>query len=161
MIVSLVQQIYIVPWTKIRHQLSVEVGLNAKQLDQFSSFLNLKGDLSEISTKLGNVIKDSKITKALADLKILSGYLQDMRLDLKIVFDPLLVFSHQYYDGMMFQFIKDGGSKQRVDVLAAGGRYDSLIEYFRHPTASIKKVYAIGISFSVTKLLSPTPVTVK
>lgn len=63
----------------------------------------------------------------------------------------------QYYNGIMFQFLKDspkaehGKQAVKMDLLAVGGRYDSLIDYFRHPTSP--PLYGVGISISVMKLL--------
>ena len=45
-----------------------------------------------------------------------------------------MVYNHQHFSGLIFQFVAVNKRKRKrggVDILAAGGRYDKLINYFR------------------------------
>lgn len=53
---------------------------------------------------------------------------------------------------MMFQAVHDA---KRKDILAGGGRYDSLIQQFRHPVIGgpHRKVYAVGVNIAMQKII--------
>ena len=84
-----------------------------------------------------------------------------------IYFDLLFIYMPSHYNaGLIFQLQRrgpasetDGGGQNsshhrlRHETIAAGGRYDGLIEKFRYPTARARKVGAVGVSFSVAKLV--------
>lgn len=62
-------------------------------------------------------------------------------------------YNNQYYKGgMMFQAVHDA---KRKDILAGGGRYDSLIQQFRHPVIGgpHRKVYAVGVNIAMQKII--------
>lgn len=129
-------------------------------MDILGSFVDLKGDISTVASKLS--LKGNAAINALNDVKlIISILLSKVKnkkvkgfVNCKILFDPLMMMHNfDYYSGVLFQFVKEnpGRHPQRADLLAIGGRYDSLIEFYRHPTS--QPVHAVGISFSVMKLL--------
>jgi translation initiation factor 2-alpha kinase 4 len=62
---------------------------------------------------------------------------------------------HYYKNGIIFQVVNDNNRK---DVLAGGGRYDWLIQQFRHPTivsgkGRAKQIYGIGVSIAMQKIV--------
>ena len=72
---------------------------------------------------------------------------------MSIEFTPLLSTNRAYFaGGALFQLVRLG--KKRLDVFAAGGRYDSLMKRFANPTssASTSPPHAVGVQIAVSKL---------
>lgn len=68
----------------------------------------------------------------------------------KILFQPTLVKHAEYFrGGFMFELVRRG---KHGDVLAYGGRYDSLMEHFKEPARQSMKVYGAGMSIAVDAL---------
>lgn len=79
-----------------------------------------------------------------------------------MVVSPGLVYNVQQYSGMIFQFaceLKKKHKHNAMEVLAAGGRYDSMISWYRsimdQATLSSRSVQqsAVGVSISLDKLV--------
>lgn len=63
-------------------------------------------------------------------------------------------YNNQYYKGgVIFQAVDDA---KRKNILAAGGRYDSLIQQFRHPVIGgpHRKVFAVGVNLAMQKFVT-------
>lgn len=68
----------------------------------------------------------------------------------KILFRPTMAKHAEYFrGGFMFELVKRG---KHGDVLAFGGRYDSLLEHFKEPARQSLKVYGVGMSIAVDNL---------
>ena len=52
----------------------------------------------------------------------------------------------------MVQVIVD--PKRKFEVIATGGRYDSLIASFRTPVASPQPIHAVGVNIAIEKLIA-------
>ena len=44
----------------------------------------------------------------ISDLRTLAGYLKAFGVQQRVVFDPTLVYNHAYYEGIIFQAIREG-----------------------------------------------------
>ncbi|RHZ86074.1 hypothetical protein Glove_55g46 [Diversispora epigaea] len=119
---------------QIRTQLSNKYKLPRSVLDELVLF-DIKGDLEFITNALDKLISSTsmrtRIHDAIKDFKLLMKYAKCLGVQREIIISPLLVYNNHYYkNGIVFQVMDDNNRK---DVLAAGGRYDSLIQQFRHP----------------------------
>lgn len=77
-----------------------------------------------------------------------------------IVISPGLIYNIQQYSGMICQFVCEVKKKHKhhsLEVLAAGGRYDSMVAYYRNMVEQANvlnsKQSAVGISISLDKMV--------
>ncbi|CAG8498589.1 12794_t:CDS:10, partial [Acaulospora colombiana] len=118
--------------TQIRTHLSNEYELPRSILDDLVLF-DIKGDLEFVTSALERMISMASIQEIFDDFQLLLKYAKSLGIHHEIIFAPLL-----------------------TDVLAAGGRYDTLIQRFRKPTrvGCRQQTYAIGVNISVQKIVS-------
>ncbi|KAJ3109984.1 hypothetical protein HDU96_006999 [Phlyctochytrium bullatum] len=99
-----------------------------------------KGFLGKSSA---NVERTRDIEAAFSYLSKLSTMLKKLGVKCQIIFCPLLSYNAAYYrNSMMFQIMKSGKK------LAAGGRYDSLVDQYRRPLFPKNPIGAVGISIA-------------
>ncbi|KAL6618007.1 kinase-like domain-containing protein [Neocallimastix sp. 'constans'] len=139
-------------WKQVRKQLSVEFHIPGDNLNKLELFMTLKGTLEVVEPKLRTLINySSKAKEGISDLKQLIDTLKVFGVNQTIIIDLSLLNNLQYYNGIMFQIEID--YYKRYEVLAAGGRYDSLIEKFKHPTSK-QKILAVGTNIAITKIIT-------
>ncbi|KAI1316493.1 hypothetical protein EDD11_009906 [Mortierella claussenii] len=143
--------------SQVRNHLMSVYHLPRSVLDELELF-DRKGDLETVAKTLEDLITaepmKTKLRDALSELRLLLTYCKNLGVRHRIVFSPLLMYNNQYYKGgMMFQAVDDA---KRKNILAAGGRYDSLIQQFRHPVIGgpHRKVYAVGVNLAMQKFIS-------
>ena len=98
-------------------------------------------------------IKTTIPIKAVGELEELIELLKAVNVDAKVVFDPLFCYHPHMYCGLIFQVVTEM-TKHRLDILAGGGRYDRLVEHYKMPSAKHQHFGAVGVSFSVAKLVA-------
>ncbi|KAF9293703.1 hypothetical protein BGZ74_011586 [Mortierella antarctica] len=142
--------------SQVRNQLMTVYHLPRSVLDELELF-DRRGDLETVAKVLEELITaepmKTKLKDALSELRLLIMYCKNLGVRHKIIFNPLLMYNNQYYKGgMMFQAVHDA---KRKDILAGGGRYDSLIQQFRHPVIGgpHRKVYAVGVNIAMQKII--------
>ncbi|KAG4084045.1 Serine/threonine-protein kinase [Neocallimastix lanati (nom. inval.)] len=139
-------------WKQVRKQLSVEFHIPSDNLNKLELYMTLKGPLAVVEPKLRALITfSSKAKEALSDLKQIIETLKVFGVNQSIIIDFSLLYNLQYYNGVMFQIAVD--YYKRSEILAAGGRYDSLIERFKHPTSK-QKVLAVGTNIALAKIIT-------
>ncbi|KAJ3383430.1 hypothetical protein HDU92_004224 [Lobulomyces angularis] len=128
-------------------------GLDRNLSEHLMTF-DLKGDFETVTQRLLFLMKDNtseRFVLAIKQLRILMCHLNALNLKNKISFCPLLSYHSQYYKGsFIFQIGKRGN--QVIDVLAAGGRYDSLLTELRHPFSTNTKLTGVGFNLAIQKL---------
>ncbi|ODN77808.1 hypothetical protein L202_04931 [Cryptococcus amylolentus CBS 6039] len=70
----------------------------------------------------------------------------------KILFRPTLAKHSEFFrGGLMFECVRRGKQKE---VVAYGGRYDSLLEHFKQPAihSQTRRVYGVGMSIAVDQI---------
>jgi translation initiation factor 2-alpha kinase 4 len=146
-------------WHSIRNELRSSIGIPSTSLDDLARF-DWRDTPDKAFAKLRLMFEGSKYldrTHAIfAHLNSVITYMKLWNVKRKIYISPLSSFNEKYYSGgILFQSLFD--TKQRV-VLAAGGRYDKLIEEYRprgsshtHPTAGC---HAVGVNLSWDILVS-------
>lgn len=149
-----------VPWSKLRRQLMLETDVPPVLLDGLTSFADLCGDPIGAYNKLCVLLKDKShlIKDANEEIKQLLAVFKDFGVCYNIVLDPILVNFPNYYNSGVFFQIRRELRRKKPEVLAAGGRYDDLIENYKVPSSSLKKLIAVGVSFAVERIVSNTTI---
>ncbi|KAJ1551540.1 hypothetical protein HK096_008877, partial [Nowakowskiella sp. JEL0078] len=96
----------------------------------------------------GILTKVEKIVKEFEDLK---KYLIALNVKLEVTVIPLLSYNSWWCRGeILFQIAT--WRKKKLDVVAAGGRYDSLLRDLRYPLAT-QNLYAVGAQIAIQRLI--------
>ena len=125
-------------------------------------FLEFEGTISKAKEALQTLRKSRGLVGALAkqafsDFDTLSKNCRYFGMDLPLYINTKLAYNIKYFSGILFQFVAANKMKRRhggVDILAAGGRYDKLIERFRKSGDKRNLPHAVGVSIAVDKLIS-------
>ncbi|KAJ3178871.1 hypothetical protein HDU85_005067 [Gaertneriomyces sp. JEL0708] len=138
-------------WQQTRTHL-LKNGCPSESIPVLERFYTLTGDFEDVMSRFSDM-DVAHTREAVSDLqtlrKLLGKVIPDKRV--KIAFTPLLAYNVSYYrGGIMFQL--GGVGRKGIDVIAAGGRYDHLLEYFRYPFGrGGKKVSGAGFNFALSK----------
>ena len=144
-------------WMKIRAELRAPtIGIPATSLDDLARF-----DFRETPQKAFARIKSlfegtdlaEKAIPIFAHLSTVIGYMKQLGVGRKTYIAPLSSFNEKFYKGgIMFQCIFD---KKTKDVLAAGGRYDSLITEHRSKLQGHGSTrHAVGMNLGWDRLIT-------
>ncbi|KAF9400248.1 hypothetical protein BGX21_004672 [Mortierella sp. AD011] len=158
--------------SQVRNHLLSVYHLPRSVLDELELF-DRKGDLETVAKALEDLITaepmKTKLKDALGELRLLMTYCKNLgrpRFDVENAALPfwrvhdltedhrVIRYNNQYYKGgMMFQAVDNA---KRKNILAAGGRYDSLIQHFRHPVIGgpHRKVFAVGVNLAMQKFVT-------
>ncbi|KAJ3417189.1 hypothetical protein HDV05_006395 [Chytridiales sp. JEL 0842] len=148
------------PYTlqQTRNQLIKLCKLGNHALDALDALYNLRGDidtsLNKIESFMASYADSSASARSTAcnQLKLLASHLGHMGLKEKVVVMPLMCYNAPYYKGsLMFQVASKG---RKLDVFAAGGRYDLLVNELRRPFFPRQPLCAVGVNIAISKLLN-------
>ncbi|XP_056630081.1 eIF-2-alpha kinase GCN2 [Diorhabda sublineata] len=132
------------------------------------NYFNSELDISRVANQFQNITKKKSgeagrlARQALQELKDISLFAEAFGVKYEMVVCPSLVYNVQQYSGLIFQFaceIKKRHKHRSMEVLAAGGRYDYMISWYRsimeQASVSSKSVQqaAVGVSISLDKLV--------
>ena len=147
-------------WQKIRNELRApEVGVSSTSLEDLSRF-DWRDTPEKAFSKLRRIFEGSRYldrTHAVfAHLSSVVTYMKHWGVKRKVYINPLSSFNEKFYSGgVLFQCLFD--SKKR-EVLAAGGRYDHLIDEYRpkvqgqsQPTVGY---HAVGMNLGWDRLVN-------
>jgi translation initiation factor 2-alpha kinase 4 len=147
-------------WQKIRNELRApEVGVSSTSLDDLARF-DWRDSPEKAFSKLRRLLEGTKYldrTHAIfAHLSSVVTYMKHWNIKRKVYISVLSSFNEKFYkNGILFQCVFD--TKKR-EVLAAGGRYDKLIEEYRpkgtghaHSTTSY---HAVGMNLGWDRLVN-------
>ncbi|KAJ9657622.1 eukaryotic translation initiation factor 2-alpha kinase [Coniosporium apollinis] len=146
-------------WQKIRSELrSPTIGVPSTSLDDLAKFD--WRDTPEVAfAKLRSLFDGTqyvdKTHAIFAHMRTVLGYMKTFNVHRKIYISPLSSFNEKFYTGgIMFQCLYD---TKRRDVLAAGGRYDRLIEEHRPKVqGNFTGCRAVGMNLSWERIASST-----
>jgi len=146
-------------WQKARNDLRhPEVGVSSTSIDDLARF-DWRDTPEKAFSKLRRLFESTKhldrIHAIFAHLRSVTSYMKLWNVKRKIYISVLSSFNEKFYTrGIMFQCLFD--TKQR-EVLAAGGRYDQLIEEYRprgsshtHPPTGY---HAVGVNLGWDRLV--------
>ncbi|KAK4689653.1 eukaryotic translation initiation factor 2-alpha kinase 4, partial [Tremellales sp. Uapishka_1] len=142
-----------VGFSQSRALLSGAPGLPKQQLEELE-LLSTTDDIDAVKNKLGTLFPASneQLAVAIEEIETIVKLARAFGVERRILFRPTLAKNVEFFrGGFMFQCVRRG--KQR-DVVAFGGRYDSLLDHFRDPARSLqsRKVYGVGLSIAVDQL---------
>jgi translation initiation factor 2-alpha kinase 4 len=139
------------PSTLSQIKLSLQkLGLTKQSIDKLVSMdisiaVNSSSDLTQLTKTLGSDIAKQSIS--------LASNLELLGVKNHITFDPLLVYNPPIFQGLVFQiYRKSTGVK--YDVIAAGGRYESLLRKMRGPFSQRSNLKAVGVNIAISKFIS-------
>ena len=114
-------------------------GLVDTEVTSLVSFVELEGrELSQLTSHLRIIIKKKgevadRVKQALEELKAIETSARNMGMSLDIIYCTQAMNYPVQYIGMVVQLVMErpgkGGIK-KVDIIAAGGRYDGLVRQF-------------------------------
>ncbi|GAO50477.1 hypothetical protein G7K_4601-t1 [Saitoella complicata NRRL Y-17804] len=131
-------------------KLNLRSTVSGSILDELSLF-DFRDDFEKgIQRLLHSFARPSKIvTGAVEHLRVVASHMKHMNVKRPVQFMPLCVYNpNAYRGGIMFQAVVEG---KRRDLIAAGGRYDTLVEYYS-PHRPMH--HAVGCNIAVEKILS-------
>ncbi|KAL3285701.1 hypothetical protein HHI36_000232 [Cryptolaemus montrouzieri] len=142
------------------------VGLSDTQAGHLCSTLSSVYELSKMMNNLSGIIKRSKTEyshvakQALEELKTIIDTAVAMGVTFDILIAPGLICNVQQFSGMICQFVCEFKKRKhnKMEVLAAGGRYDRMIAHYRdmqkgNITSKELSQSGVGISISLDKIV--------
>lgn len=175
---SAVDKLDKLPWEAVRKEITVEKGQSEETADKIGEYVKLNGSLREIFSLLSKdeaIASDELAKQGLDDIEILMKYVEAFDIDKYISFDLSLARGLDYYTGLIYEAVteasappenaselkkhaknaEDASEYVGVGSIAAGGRYDNLVNMFAQ--ASGKKsaqIPCVGVSFGVERIFS-------
>lgn len=110
------------------------------------------GDFHHVRAKLEEIFPSSrrKLLTAMDEIAAVITFARSSGVTRKIVFRPTLSRNAEFFrGGFMFECVRRG---KHNEVLAFGGRYDSLLEHFKEPARQSRKVSGVGMSLNGDQL---------
>ncbi|KAJ3283638.1 hypothetical protein HK104_010287 [Borealophlyctis nickersoniae] len=142
-------------WSQIRNHL-LHTGFSKDTVDSMERFYNVKGEIDSASRAAERMFAERVRPAAreiLSQLRMFTNHLRHLGVKNKVVFVPLLAYNALYHKGgVMFQIAVSG--QRKLDVIAAGGRYDHLLMLFRNPFGAARKFHAVGVHFALSKAIT-------
>lgn len=136
---------------QIKKEMVEEKGLTVEVADRIGNFVKKRGQpleiLSELKREGSQFLGNKGSLSALNDLEILFKALDKSQCIHRVVFDLSLARGLDYYTGVIFEAVFKGTTQ--VGSIAAGGRYDKLIEMFGK-----KEVPAVGVSLGIERVFT-------
>nr|WAQ68452.1 eIF-2-alpha kinase GCN2 [Haliotis discus hannai] len=139
-----------------------EVSLTESSLATLTQLLDLEGQYGKVASILRIITKTKGQASTLAkqglhEIEAVTTHATFMGLKLPIVVTVGLMYNHLQYSGIIFQVLRDVKRKRKsaAEVLAAGGRYDKMIQQFAsplHPTSHIPS--GVGVSIAFEKIVA-------
>ncbi|XP_078419056.1 eIF-2-alpha kinase GCN2 isoform X2 [Cetorhinus maximus] len=118
-----------------------------------------KLDLEELKVMLSPLMKGKLVVcqlvkQALKELEEVMELLKKLDVKLQVVINLGLAYKVQQHSGVIFQFVALVKRRHHIvpDILAAGGRYDSLILEFQRPQVVGPVSSAVGVSLALDKI---------
>ncbi|KFY10773.1 hypothetical protein V492_04854 [Pseudogymnoascus sp. VKM F-4246] len=136
-------------WARIKTDLRSN-GLSAASIDELSSF-DFRDSPDRVFQKLKTLLDGTeafnRASPAIAHLKDVVKYINRFGVTSKIFITPLGSIRERFYKGgMLFSCLYD---RDKKEVFAAGGRYDSLVREFLPKTGRLPEVcHAVGFNFA-------------
>ncbi|TFK64222.1 kinase-like protein [Pluteus cervinus] len=128
-------------------------GISRAMADEFDVLLEIEPDVGTVLSKLEKLSSNlAVVLQPIADeIKTTIQFAQSAGVFRQILFHPLMLGNHHahFKGGILVEVVKKG---KRMEVLAAAGRYDSLITKCSPPKTKVDGVCAIGLQVSVEKI---------
>lgn len=173
------------PWDAVRAEMIDEKGQTPETADKIGEYVKLNGSLRDVYNKLkaDAVISGNELAaQGLTEIEDLMTYTEAFGIDNYISFDLSLARGLDYYTGLIYEVVTAAsaapanaaelkkkaqhGNKDKnpddaseyvgVGSIAAGGRYDNLVNMFAQASGKKKaaQIPCVGISFGVERIFS-------
>lgn len=175
---SAVDKLDKLPWDAVKKEITVEKGQTEETADKIGEYVKLNGTLQEVYDLLSKdeaIVNNEMAKQGLDDIKTLMKYIDSFDINKYISFDLSLARGLDYYTGLIYEAVTEASAPPEnaqelkkkakssddaseyvgVGSIAAGGRYDNLVNMFAQ--ASGKKsaqIPCVGVSFGVERLFS-------
>lgn len=175
---SAVDKLDKLPWDAVKKEITVEKGQSEETANKIGEYVKLNGTLQEVYDLLSNdeaIVNNEMAKQGLDDIKTLMNYVDSFDINRYISFDLSLARGLDYYTGLIYEAVTEASAPPEnaqelkkkakssddaseyvgVGSIAAGGRYDNLVNMFAQ--ASGKKatqIPCVGVSFGVERLFS-------
>lgn len=175
---SAVDKLDKLPWEAVKKEITVEKGQTEETADKIGEYVKLNGTLQEVYDLLSKdeaIVNNEMAKQGLDDIKTLMKYIDSFDINKYISFDLSLARGLDYYTGLIYEAVTEASAPPEnaqelkkkakssddaseyvgVGSIAAGGRYDNLVNMFAQ--ASGKKsaqIPCVGVSFGVERLFS-------
>lgn len=126
----------------------LKLGLPKETVEKICSF----SDMALVVTSKTDITSLIELTDSPEDIIRFSSNLETMGITNSIFLDPLFVYNPSIFSGFFLQICRKNQSK--LDVIAAGGRYESFIDKIRSPFINRKDINAVGINIALSKFVS-------
>ncbi|OXG72558.1 eukaryotic translation initiation factor 2-alpha kinase [Cryptococcus neoformans Gb118] len=138
-----------------RNLLSNVTGLSRMLMDELEQCC-IADDFQVVRKRLESIFTSAsakrKLATALDDMTNVINSARACGVARKILFRPTLAKHSEFFrGGFMFECVRKGKQKE---VVAYGGRYDSLLEHFKQPAmhSQSRRVFGVGMSIAVDQL---------
>ncbi|KAL4785616.1 hypothetical protein BJX76DRAFT_346956 [Aspergillus varians] len=169
---SAVDKLDKLPWDKVKLEME-EKGLAPEIADKVGEYVKLSGGREILDTiKADELLSANEhVKKGIEDMDLLFNYLEAFDVSDKVSFDLSLARGLDYYTGLIYEVItplssaegfaqsqksqkksKSNGDDPNVGVgsIAAGGRYDDLVNMF----SKKRQIPCVGVSFGVDRIFT-------
>lgn len=146
-------------WQKIRSELRApSLDIPSTSLDDMARF-DFRDPPEKVMARIKAIIETStsnhldKTHAVFSHIRTVTAYLKQFGVRRKIYLSPLSCFNEKFYTGgILFQCLFD---TKRKEVLAAGGRYDRLIEEYRPKVPGTQSAsHAVGFNLGWDRIVS-------
>ncbi|KAH8812555.1 hypothetical protein F5884DRAFT_785768 [Xylogone sp. PMI_703] len=163
------------PWSEVKAEME-EKGLASEVADKIGEYVKFEGgrELVETLRSDAQLSANADVKQGLDDLDLLFNYLDALEVTHKVSFCMSLARGLDYYSGLIFEVVnplsagaavdkprnkpkKKGDDEDRSDdpavgvgSIAAGGRYDNLVNMF----APKRQIPCVGVSFGVDRIFA-------
>ncbi|GAV56153.1 hypothetical protein ZYGR_0BA00590 [Zygosaccharomyces rouxii] len=127
---------YTKTFKEVKSELKSQLNISSTSLNDLELF-DFRLDFEAAKKRLHKVMVDSpylrKVDESLLHISKVINYLKPLDVTRNVIIAPLCSYNSGFYrNGVMFQAVYNNGSCRSL--VAAGGRYDSLISYFSRPS---------------------------
>lgn len=178
---SAVDKLDKLPWEAVKKEMTEEKGQSDEVADKIGTYVQRNGSLAEMAETLSNdelLMSDKSAKEGIEEMKILAEYTAAFGIEKYLSFDLSLARGLDYYTGLIYEAVTEalkppenaGELKQKakkkgadedaseyvgVGSIAAGGRYDNLVNMFALATGKKNvSIPCVGISFGVERIFS-------
>lgn len=167
------------PWEAVKKEITEEKGQTEETADKIGEYVKLNGSLQEIHSTLSKdpILSTNELAKqGLEEIASLMNFTKAFGVDSYISFDLSLARGLDYYTGLIYEAVTaasappEGASELKkkskseeddasayvgVGSIAAGGRYDNLVNMFSQASGrKSNQIPCVGISFGVERIFS-------
>ena len=150
-ICSAVDKLDKMSWEDVKKEMCQEKGLDEAVADKIGSYVAQSGGVELVEElNAGELGQNADAKKGLEELKVLFNYTDGMGISKHVKFDLSLARGLDYYTGLIFEAV--AGGEVEVGSIAAGGRYDNLVNGLLEN--SRRTIPCVGLSVGVERLFA-------